>query len=408
MNQLRLAVLEVAHGHLHDLLRVLAGSRLIEFDIIGIGHLGDGGGGHELGVEALGQGAEGGEDALHVHDDGLAGAGQHHVLLLEEVAGHGDAVAHGDFVGGAAHAGDVDALRAHFLGQGHHLGVLGVEHDHLRQRRIVAVDDDVDHVLFHDAQVGVGVHGLRGAEQHVGELGAHHGAAPAVGHAGAQGLANQGLGQGGTAHVGHVHGLGDLAVDGAGLDAGVVPDLLAHLGGALQEALDAEGLAVLQQTGLGHLVGQIIDVAALGLDVPFLGDTDQLLGVLDLVIAAVLGQVQHVGDVAAMVRVGRGAAGGEAQVVAADDAVAVAAADAAGGLGGDAAGAHGADTAADALFAELTVRSLVLDALLPGVGADRRRGFEQAIGRSFHLFKSDEGVGDLAQCDFLPNIVIIA
>ena len=408
VNKLGLAVLEVADGHLHDLAGVLAGGRLIELDIVGIGHLGDGRGGHELGVEALGQGAEGGEDALHVHHDGLAGAGQHHVLLLEEVAGHGDAVAHGHLVGGAAHAGDVDALRAHLLGQGHHLGVLRVEHDHLGQRRVVAVDDDVDHVLLHDAQVGVGVHGLGGAEQHVGELGAHHRAAPAVGHAGAQRLANQRLGQGGAAHVGHVHGLGNLAVDGAGLDAGVVPDLLARLGGALQEALDAEGLTVLHQAGLGDLMGQVVDVAALGLDVPFLGDADQLLGVLDLVVAAFLGQVQHVGDVAAVVGVGRRAAGGEAQVIAPDDAVAVAAADAPGRLGGDAAGTHGADAAADALLAELTVGGLVLDALLPGVGAHRRCGFEQAIGRGFHLFKSDEGVGDLAQCDFLPNNVVVA
>ena len=128
VNKLGLAVLEVANGHLHDLLRVLAGSRLIELDVVGIGHPGDGRGGHELGVEALGQGAEGGEDALHVHDDGLAGAGQHDVFLLQEVAGHGNAVAHGDLVGGAADARHVDALRTHFLGQGDHLGILRVEH----------------------------------------------------------------------------------------------------------------------------------------------------------------------------------------------------------------------------------------------------------------------------------------
>ena len=312
-------------------------------------------------------------------------------------------MAHGDLVGGAADAGDVDALRAHFLGQGDHLGVLRVEDDHLGQRRIMAVHDDVDHVLFHDAQVGVGVDGLGGAEQHVGELGAHHGAAPAVGHAGAQRLANQRFRLGGATHVGHVQGLGDLAIDGAGLDPHVVPDLLAHLGGALQEALGSEGLAVLHQAGLGDLVGDVVDIAALGLDIPFLGDADQLLGILDLIVAVFPGQIQHVGDVAAMVGVSRGAAGGEAQIVATDDAVAVAAADSAGSLRGDAAGAHGADATAYALFAEFTVGSLVLDTLLPGVSADRCRRFQEAIGRGFHLLKSDEGVGDLAQCYFLPK-----
>ena len=49
--------------------------------------------------------AEGREDALHVDDDGFAGARQNDVLLLQEVAGHRDAVTHGDFVGGAADAG---------------------------------------------------------------------------------------------------------------------------------------------------------------------------------------------------------------------------------------------------------------------------------------------------------------
>ena len=67
---------------------------------------------------------------------------------------------------------DVDALGAHVLGQGDHLGILRVEHDHLRQRGVVAVDNDVDHVLLHDAEVGGGVHGLGGAEQDVGQLGA--------------------------------------------------------------------------------------------------------------------------------------------------------------------------------------------------------------------------------------------
>ena len=76
----------------------------------------------ESGIRAMGEvvmnlvwkhllrGPRAGEDALHVHDNGLAGAGQNHVLLIQEVTGHGDAVTHGDFVGGAAHTGNGDAL----------------------------------------------------------------------------------------------------------------------------------------------------------------------------------------------------------------------------------------------------------------------------------------------------------
>ena len=299
-------------------------------------------------------------------------------------------MAHGHLVGGAAHAADVDALGAVGLGQGDHLGILGVEHDHLGQGGVMAVDNDVDHVLLHDAQVGGGIHRLGGAEEDVGELGAAHGAAPAVTEAGPQGLADQCFRQRGAAHMGHMQGLGDLAVDGPGLNARVVPQLLGVLGGALEEALDAEGLAVLHQSGLGDLVGQVVDVLALGGDAPLAGDPLELLGVFDGVVAALLGLVQGVADAAAMVGVGGRAARGEAQVVAGHDAVNVTAADAPGGLGGDAAGTHGADAAADALLAELTVRGLVLDALLPGVRAYLTAIFQQPFGSGFHLLDSDQ------------------
>ena len=254
----------------------------------------------------------------------------------------------------------------------------------------MAVNNDVHHVLLHDAQVGGGVHRLGRAEEHVGELGAAHGAAPAVAQAGPQGLADQRLRQGGTAHVGHMQGLGDLAVNGPGLDARILPQLAGVLRSAGEPAGNTERLAVLHQSGLGHLVGQVVDVLALGLDAPLAGDPLQLLGVLDGVVAALLGQIQGVADAAAVVGVGGRAAGGKAQVVAAYDAMDVAAADATGGLGGDAAGTHGADAAADALLAEFTMRGLVLDALLPGVRAHLTASFQQPFGGSFHLLDSDQ------------------
>ena len=99
VHQLALPVLEVLDSHLDDCLGVVTGILSGELDELGVGHPADGRGGDELGVEALAQGAQCGEDALHVHHDGLAGAGQHHVLLVQEVTGHGDAVTHGDFIG---------------------------------------------------------------------------------------------------------------------------------------------------------------------------------------------------------------------------------------------------------------------------------------------------------------------
>ena len=66
--------------------------------------------------------------------------------------------------------------------------------------------------------------------------------------------------------MGHVHGLGNFAVDGAGFDVSLGPQLLGMLGSALDELLGAEGLAVLQQADLSHLVSQVINVLALGLN----------------------------------------------------------------------------------------------------------------------------------------------
>ena len=73
-------------------------------------------GGDQFGVVALGHVGQGLHLALHVHDHGVHRAGDDGHLLLQVVAGHGDAVAHQDLVGGAAHAGQLDALGALVLG----------------------------------------------------------------------------------------------------------------------------------------------------------------------------------------------------------------------------------------------------------------------------------------------------
>ena len=400
VDQIGLAVREVLNGHLHNGLGVLTGVVGGEADELGVRHAGDGGGGDELRMEALRERAEGREDALHIDDDGFACARKDNVLLRQEVAGHRDAVAHGDLVCGAADAADVDALRADALGKRDHFGIIGIIDDHLGQGGIVAVDDDVDHILLHYADVGRSIHGLRRAEHDVGELGAHHGAAPAVGQAAAEGLTDQGFGQGGAAHMGHVQSGRDLTVNGARLDLRLVPQLLRVLRSALQEALHAEGLAVFQQADLGHFMGQIVDVLTFGLYAPLLGDADQLLRVLDLIVAAFLGLVQGVHDLAAMVGVRSRAAGGEPQIVTADDTMYVAAADAPGGLLGDAARAHGADTAASAGFAEAAMGGLVLDPLLPGVSANLAAVFQQRVGSLLHLLNSCQ-ISPILQSDFL-------
>lgn len=136
----------------------------------------------------------------------------------------------------------------------------------------------------------------------------------------------------------HMHGLGNFPVDGPGLDTGFVPELLGVLRGTLEEPLDTEGFAVFHQACFRDLVGEVIDIAAFRSDAPFPSDSFQLFGVFHLIGAALFGLIQCMADLAAMVRVGRSAAGGKPEVIPSDNAVNVAAADAAGRLWRDAAG----------------------------------------------------------------------
>ena len=119
---------------------------------------GPGVGGDELGVVALGHVGQGLHDALHVHHHGVHRAGDDGQFLLQVVAGNRNAVAHEDLVGGAAHAGQLDALGALVLGVLDGLRLLGGHVDHLGQQRLMAVDDDVDVVFFQHAQVDLAGH----------------------------------------------------------------------------------------------------------------------------------------------------------------------------------------------------------------------------------------------------------
>ena len=182
-----------------------------------------------------------------------------------------------------------------------------------------------------------------------------------------------------------MHSGGDFPVDSARGNLSCFPQLLGVLGSPLCELLSAEGEAVFQQADLSHFVSQVINVLALGLDAPFLGDADQLFRVLDLIVAAFLGLVQGVHNLTTMVGVCGSTANGKAQIVTSHDAVDVAATDASGALGGDAAGTHRADAAACACLTEATMGGLIFDPLLPGVGADLLAVFQQSVGSSFHL-----------------------
>ena len=303
-------------------------------------------------------------------------------LLVQEVAGRRDAVAHQDLVAGAADAGEVDALGAGRLGLGDELGVAGGLDQHGRERRLVAVDDDVDLVGLEHAEVDLGRQRRRRAEEDVADVGAQHRAAPAVGQGAAERRLEDVLGVEVDALVRAVHDLDDLAVDGARGDAQLAPLGLPLGGRALGVDDVAVRLAELGQRDVGDVEGDLVDLAAAGGDAQVPGHGVQLLLVLDLVARGLAGGdgAQRHRHVAAVVGVGGHAAGHLAGEVARGDGAHVGAADAGllfSVLADEAAGAHRADAAAGAGLADGTG--------LHGVRARERGVDPAALGMRQHL-----------------------
>ena len=182
-------------------------------------------------MEAVGDRTQAFHDALYVDDHRVNCTGDQGQFLLQEVAGQLDALAQQRLVGGAAEAGEVDAPGTLALRIGDQLGILHCGDDHLGQGRLMAVYDEVDHVFFQHAEIGLGQDRRRGAEEHVGEIGAEHRTAPAVGQSAAHGLIEDVFGILIIADIGAMHGFDHFAVDVARGDVAFFPDLLA-LGGA--------------------------------------------------------------------------------------------------------------------------------------------------------------------------------
>ena len=106
-------------------------------------------------MEAASERAERGHDALHIHNHGIHGSCGHGQLLLQEVSGHRHAVAHEDLVSRAAHSGHVDAHGALLFGQLHQFRIYRRRHNHLRQKRLMAMHNDVDLIWLQYTQVGL-------------------------------------------------------------------------------------------------------------------------------------------------------------------------------------------------------------------------------------------------------------
>ncbi len=263
--------------------------------------------------------------------------------------------------------GHVDALCALLLRQLDHLWVLSRRDDHLRQGRLVAVDDDVYLVFLEHTQVRLRFDRRGGAKQHVGQFRGDHRATPAVADRGSQAVQDQVNRVIVHADVGPVHRFHDLPVHTARVDAQFLPQFNTLCWRAPGEADGALLVAKLGIDSSGQVQGDLLLGPPLGWDLVLYGQGMQLRLVLDLVAAglALSRQEKRVGDVPPVVRVGRCPGGDHAQQAAGYDGIGRGPTDPL--LGPcvakrvDAAGAHGAVPAADPQLPIATMGFLCLE-----------------------------------------------
>ena len=307
------AIAKILDRNLDDFLGHVQGAVFLKLHVHGPGHVRLRRGGDDLGVVAAGDANNGLHDALDVHDHRLDGARGKRQFLLHRVAGDRHAVPHQGLVRRAAHARERDAaLRAGPFGLLDQGGVLGREDNHLGKGRLVAVDDDVDGILAEDAEVRPRAARNGCAEENILKFGADHGSAPTVAEGTATCLGQDALVVLIHADVGAMEHLADLPVNRARRDAGLLPDLLPRLGGALEEPLLALALAEFGQRRVTDDLGDLLDRFSLGLDAIYLGNHAQLLHVSDAVVLGLAGGGcnQRLGHAAAVIAVG-GRAGGD-------------------------------------------------------------------------------------------------
>ena len=173
------------------------------------------------------------------------------------------------------------------------------------------VHHEIDMVFLEHIEACLGPDRLRRAEQDVRDIGAHHGAAPAVGQGGAHGAEHDIVHFLVNAHRGPVQHLDAFAVDGPGGDAQLLPDLLAFLGRAAEIRQFAALLAELIEELERHLLGDFVHGLALDIDAEIAGHAVQFAHVLDLEILGFAAShcEQRVGQVPRMVGMGRGPGG---------------------------------------------------------------------------------------------------
>ena len=238
----------------------------------------------------------------------------------------------------------------------------------------------------HNTKVSLGLDWLRSSKKDIRELSSAHGTAPSIGKTITKCLTDQSLWFGCVTHMSHMKCTGNLAVDCSWLDLSFMPQILCMLRSSLQPSGISSDLSVLFLSKIRHFMSQIIDVFALCLNTPLFCNTDQLLRIFYLVIAALFCMSKCDTDLTSVIRVCSCAACCKTKEVSSYDTMYIASADTSRCLRCNTARTHSTDSATYALLTEFTVWSLILNTHLPGISAYLCTSLKKTGCGSFEFF----------------------
>ena len=154
------------------------------------------------------------------------------------------------------------------------------------------VNNNVDLIFFHDAQIGFGLQRKGRAEHDILQIGGHHRTAPTVGQRSSGALFNDVFVVLINAHMGAMHDLHNFTVDVARQHAQLLPAFIQRLGSALEIIQLAFRFAPFSYGFFGHFEGNFVqvtvDLFAIHFDFDIHpkmgGDCDQFVGVFNFVV----------------------------------------------------------------------------------------------------------------------------
>ena len=201
----------------------------------------------------------------------------------------------------------------------------------------MAVDGDIDMVLFEHRKVDSGLQDRGRSEQHIRDIGPHHRPAPAVREAAAESLEQHAGVVRTNAHLDPVHAVHHFAVDPPRGDPEVHPDLPGPFRGPVEELEGVFHHPVLFEHGPAESGSKLLRAFLLLGNPVFRTEPPQFLQVGNAVISGFAGpdKVQGLDNIAAMVRMGCSTGCDHIQQVAGNDQVGVGTADAPEAVGRD-------------------------------------------------------------------------